>query len=288
MTNHPNNSTKEQDIRLKMRPGKTSGAAARPSHDRNMTGPAANQGPLIYTGIHMPSKAHALNRSMLSLNRIEHRTSDFRVNNWILDSGAFTRIASSRGHLPVEDYARQAARWASCGTLDAVVTQDYMCEPHILDLTGLTVPQHQQLSTENFLALRELVPHLYVMPVIQGYTPEEYADHVNHLSPHLPEQAWTGVGSLCKRQGSPSRISAIITAIKNVRPDLKLHGFGLKTTALCRADIWHRFHSVDSAAWSYAARRRGQPKDRNSIEACIEWTNKLAATNPTPSQMAIL
>ena len=120
---------------------------------------------------------------MLSLNRIEHRTSDFRVNNWILDSGAFTRIASSRGHLPVEDYARQAARWASCGTLDAVVTQDYMCEPHILDLTGLTVPQHQQLSTENFLALRELVPHLYVMPVIQGYTPEEYADHVNVIYP---------------------------------------------------------------------------------------------------------
>ena len=183
----------------------------------------------------------------------------------------------------MEDYARQAARWASCGTLDAVVTQDYMCEPHILDLTGLTVPQHQQLSTGNFLALRELVPHLYVMPVIQGYTPEEYADHARQLSPDLPDQAWTGVGSLCKRQGSPSRISAIITAIKNVRPDLKLHGFGLKTTALCRADIWHRFHSVDSAAWSYAARRRGQPRTAiPSKPASSGPTNSPPPTPPHP------
>lgn len=226
---------------------------------------------------------------MLSLNRLERRKKDFTANHWILDSGAFTRISSGRGHAPINDYADQAARWSTCGTLDAVVTQDFMCEPHILAITGMTVSAHQDLTTQNYLALNTLLtPAIYVMPVIQGYTPQDYADHTAALSPHLKPNSWTGVGTLCKRQGSPDRISAIITAITSIRPDLRLHGFGIKTTALKRADIWHRLHSVDSAAWSYAARRRGAPKDRNSIEACLAWTAKLAATNPTSSQMSII
>ena len=253
-----------------------------------MTQSLHNPGPLIYPGIHIPSHAHALQRAMLSINRLERRASDFQANHWILDSGAFTRIFSGRGHIPIREYADQATRWSSCGTLDAVVTQDYMCEPHILRITGMDVLTHQTLTTHNFLHLRDLVPDLYVMPVIQGYTPDDYAAHITILSPHLAPGAWAGVGSLCKRQGDPSRISAIITAIKRIRPDLKLHGFGIKTTALRRADIWHRLHSVDSAAWSYAARRRGQPGDRNSVTACLAWTRKLAATKPRPSQMSII
>ena len=249
--------------------------------------PAAT-GPTIYAGVHIVSHAAQLPHAMVSLNRLINRKKDFEANDWIMDSGAFTRISSGKGHLPVKTYAEHIRRWSPCGSIAAAVSQDYMCEPFVLQITGLTVPEHQAFSTINYLELRDLVPHVYILPVIQGQTPLDYANHTRALSPHLPEGAWTGVGSLCKRQGNPAQISATITAIKSVRPDLRLHGFGVKVTALRQADIWQRLHSVDSAAWSYWARRNGDPKDRNSVLACIEWTRKLTATKPSPSQASMI
>lgn len=41
-------------------------------------------------------------------------------------------------------------------------------------------------------------------------------------------------------------------------PDLRLHGFGLKTTALANATIRDSFETADSMAWSFAARREGR------------------------------
>ena len=247
----------------------------------------ADKGPTLYTGVHTPSHAHALEKAMVSLNRLAHRKADFHPNHWIMDSGAFTRISSGKAHLPVAEYAAQINRWARCGTLEAAVAQDYMFEPFVLSVTGLSVREHQNLSTRNYLELLDQDPQAYIMPVIQGFTQAQYEQHVEQLSPHLPESAWTGVGSICKRQGKPSAISAVLTAILKVRPDLKLHGFGVKTTALRQADIWERLHSVDSAAWSYAARRRGPPKARNSIDACLEWTRKVNTIKPKPSQAAM-
>ena len=58
-----------------------------------------------------------------------------------------------------------------------------MCEPEILGITGMSVRQHQELSTWAYLGLRELVERVYVMPVIQGYRSEEYTRHTRDLSP---------------------------------------------------------------------------------------------------------
>jgi hypothetical protein len=231
--------------------------------------------------------AGSLERAMVSVNRLEHRISDFPANRWVLDSGAFSRVFGGRGHMPELEYAQRIERWAACGTLEAAVSQDYMCEPIVLARTGLSTEEHQARTTRSYLRLRELTG-VYVMPVLQGYEPEEYVRHLRELSPELPEGAWTGVGSLCKRQGSPARISAVLTAILRERPDLKLHGFGVKTTSLRRRDLWERFHSVDSMAWSAGARRRGQPGDRNSARTCLEWTRKLENTRPEPSQISML
>ncbi|PHJ59778.1 hypothetical protein VF03_34180, partial [Nostoc linckia z2] len=45
------------------------------------------------------------------------------------------------------------------------------------------------------------------------------------------------------------------------RPDLKLHGFGLKKTALQNSCIRNLLFSSDSFAWSYDARRDGLNTD---------------------------
>lgn len=239
--------------------------------------------PTLYTGIHVLSFAPHLEHAMVSLNLVERRRNPFPANHWILDSGAFTRISRGIPHLPVVEYAEHIDRLSDSGTLDAAVQQDWMCEQFILDKTGMTVREHQHLTTENYLNLRERVSTTYVMPVIQGFEPDQYAQHVADLSPDLEAGAWVGVGSVCKRQGSPYQISAVLTAILDERPDLNLHGFGVKSTALRHGDIWMRFHSVDSMAWSFAGRFYN-PSRSNDLSLCLEWTDKVQSIQFNPSQ----
>ncbi|MGL5060786.1 MAG: DUF7221 family queuine tRNA-ribosyltransferase-like protein [Microcoleus sp.] len=126
-----------------------------------------------------PSGCGAFDRCMISVNRILGRKSPFKVNRWILDSGAFTRITTGLGHLPANQYAEEINRWQSCGDLAAAVTQDWMCEKFVLSKTGLTVADHQRMTIERYDELLKLVDKAYLMPVLQGYKPEEYVDHLN-------------------------------------------------------------------------------------------------------------
>ena len=180
--------------------------------------------------------------------------------------------------MPVKEYAQLANRWARCGRLRAVVSQDYMCEPFVVEQTGASVRKHQEWTTERYLRLRDRC-RAYVMPVIQGYDPAEYAEHVSDLSPHLDVGQWVGVGSVCKRNGDPAQISAVLHAVKGVRPDLRLHGFGVKTTSLKCAEVREAFSTVDSMAWSYDARMRHRkdPSEpgANDLEALLRWLERL-------------
>ena len=92
------------------------------------------------------------------------------------------------------------------------------------------------------------------------------------------------MGSVCRRQGSPQQVARVLSAILQVRPDLRLHGSGVKTTALSDASVALRFHSVDSMAWSYAARRQGPPGSRNSLRTCLEWLQKVENIIPRAKQ----
>ena len=197
---------------------------------------------------------------MISINTLEFRKSDFKVEDWILDSGAFTRISSGKGHLGLDVYAHLAKRWAKCGNLLAVVSQDYMCEPFIIKKTGLCVLKHQQMTTANYVALAEQLPNTYVMPVLQGWRVADYLNHLKMYDTHLQPQAWVGLGSVCKRNSTPLDILDILTAIKALRPDLRLHGFGLKQLALTNPSIRELLFSVDSFAYSYPKRFKKSKK----------------------------
>ena len=227
-------------------------------------------------GMHMPFHVHKFDRVMMSVNVLEKRKSDFAppAVGWILDSGAFTRILTGRGHMSIKEYAAQIRRWSEVGCLEAAVSQDFMCEDFALKKTGLYVEDHQRLSTARYLALRdEIGDDAYVMPVIQGYLPLDYATHASELSRHLPDGAWVGVGSVCRRNSRPAEVSLVLDAIRMVRPDLRLHAFGLKTTALRRIDIAFRLHSSDSMAWSYRGRREGGLG--NSPDFAMKWMAKI-------------
>jgi hypothetical protein len=200
---------------------------------------------------------------MISVNRLRNRKSDFAVNEWMLDSGAFTELARF-GHYrhSVQEYADCIKRWKTCGQLLAAVSQDYMTEPFIREKTGLTIADHQRLTIERYDELLGCTTGVYILPVLQGYQPEEYVAHIRQYGNRLTTGMWVGVGSVCKRNSKPEQIEAILKAIHRERLDLRLHLFGVKLTALKNAVVRDLAWSADSMAWSFAARWRGRnPND---------------------------
>lgn len=218
----------------------------------------------FFVGLHQPSDAKHFERSFISVNRLRARQSDFAVKDWILDSGAFSTVSRHGGYPdPVAAYAKEVLWWAQCGNLLAAVAEDYMCEPTILAVTGKSVREHQQLTIGRYDALVGIIGlRVPILPVLQGYAPTDYVDHLQQYGHRVAQGQWVGVGSVCKRNGHPRAVLEILLAIKSARPDLRLHGFGLKTTALADAQIRRALESADSMSWSFSARRQG--RDGNS------------------------
>lgn len=220
----------------------------------------------FFTGLHQPSDAKHFSASFVSVNRLRNRKSSFECGDWIMDSGAFTTIATHGGYpLPVKAYAdeiRAIVRRQTSGNLLAAVAQDYMCEAWMLEKTGLTVADHQRLTIERYDDLVAEDTGVYILPVLQGYSSKEYVAHVRAYGDRLPQGAWVGVGSICKRNSDICAIWKVLSSIKDERPDLRLHGFGLKTTSLQNPIIRGLLWSADSMAWSFAARKLGRnPND---------------------------
>lgn len=212
---------------------------------------------MFFIGLHQPSDAKHFERAFISVNRLRTRKSAIPAREWILDSGGFTTIATHGAYPdPVSVYADHIRHLKSSGTLLAAVSQDYMCEPSMLAKTGLTVADHQRLTIERYDELLACQTGVYIMPVLQGYAPAEYVTHVRAYGDRLALGAWVGCGSVCKRNSDPGAIEDVLIAIKSARPDLRLHGFGLKLTALQSGFVRALLFSADSMAWSFSARRQ--------------------------------
>jgi hypothetical protein len=231
-------------------------------------------------GLHQPSDAQHFDAAFVSVNRLAKRKSPFAVGDWIMDSGAFTEISKhGRYRMPVSDYAAQIRRWKNNGNLLAAVTQDFMCESFVLDrvaeVTGTrpTVADHQRQTIERYDSLVAENTGVYILPALQGWHPHEYVDHVRQYGDRLGYGAWVGVGGVCKRQGNINAIAAVLLAIKRERPDLRLHGFGVKTTALQSGLIQELLYTADSMAWSFAARMLG--RNGNDWREAKAWAARI-------------
>ncbi len=238
----------------------------------------------FFTGLHQPSDAKHFDAAFVSVNRLRNRKGAFQVGDWIMDSGAFTEI-STHGHYrhSVAEYADQIRRWKTNGTLLAAVAQDYMCEPFIVEKTGLSIPEHQRLTVQRYDALLTEDTGVYILPVLQGFAPDDYVTHLQLYGDRLAHGQWVGVGSVCKRNGDPRAVAAVLMAIKATRPDLRLHGFGLKTTALADPYITSMLETADSMAWSFHARING--RNANDWREANRWTENIS-TRPLQHMLA--
>jgi hypothetical protein len=186
-----------------------------------------------------------------------------------IDSGGFSALRDC-GTWPITpaEYVRAIARYdRELGHLDWAAPMDWMCEPAIIHGgtvsgmrfagTHLSVNEHQHRTVENFLQLRELWPaesdeDCPFMPVLQGWTVDDYqrcAEMYGAAGVALEEYPLTGLGSVCRRQGT----GEIGHLVEMFTPWLALHAFGVKTLGLMA--YGHRLTSADSLAWSYDARR---------------------------------
>lgn len=242
--------------------------------------------PRFFVGLHQPADARHFDLCCISVNRVRGRKRPVDCEEVIIDSGAFTELhlygAYRHG---VEDYAAELHRLHTSGVVKiaVAVAQDYMCEPFMVAKTGLSIEEHQRLTVERYDALKSELDRFFcgecpfpIMPVLQGYAPSHYVCHVEMYGDRLEPGMWVGVGSVCKRNGAPEQIVEVLSAIHRVRPDLLLHGFGVKQTALLHPGVRALLFSADSMAWSFAARKQG--RDGNAWQEAKAFAERVVKT----------
>jgi hypothetical protein len=204
---------------------------------------------------------------------------------WCLDSGGFSELSQyGEWRLDARRYARMvrlysreigSMRWAAC--------QDWMCEDHILKETGKTVADHQRLTVNNYLDLRTMAPELPIIPVLQGWLPDDYLRHADMYEAcgiSLAALDTVGIGSVCRRQSMQGMYGLIYRLHSR---GIRLHGFGVKVTGL--RSYGQYLQSSDSMAWSYTARRQRIRLEGCSHQNCtncrrwaLRWRRELLAS----------
>lgn len=162
----------------------------------------------FYLGTHETSwlgktdKPLFISRRRLALRKKNPRA----LGPWALDSGGFTEIKMfGKWVTPARQYVEEVRRWRDeIGKMEWAAIQDWMCEPFMLEKTGKTVKEHQELTLRNYLELREMAPEIPWVPVLQGYASPEYRRHQEMYEKagiELAKLPTVGLGSICRRQG---------------------------------------------------------------------------------------
>lgn len=205
------------------------------------------------------------------------------IGPWALDSGGFTELTlHGRWETSAHAYVQQVRRYVeTVGNLAWAAPRDWMCEPDMLRRTGRSVQDHQRLTVADYLDLRERAPELPFVPVLQGWTPDDYlrhADQYQQAGVTLERLPLVAVGTVCRRQNTVEGRRVIETVAQLGAP---LHAFGFKATGL--AACGHLLASSDSLAWSYVARKARQPlmpgcthaTCANCMAWALEWRERL-------------
>lgn len=203
---------------------------------------------------------------------------------WALDSGGFSEIAlHGRWVTPAMQYASEVRRWRDrVGRMAWAAPQDWMCEPRMVQKTGLSVGEHQRLTVHSYRLLGRLAPDLPWIPVLQGYTLEDYLGCVRLYEDAgvcLPVEPVVGLGSVCRRQGT-AEAEAVVRELASL--GLRLHLFGFKLRGLAR--VGHLAESSDSMAWSFRARRdapmpgHAHKSCANCLDYALSWRRRALAS----------
>jgi len=188
---------------------------------------------------------------------------------FFLDSGGFS-LLNRYGDFPFsrEEYLGLIWHYEP----DYAATMDYPCEPDINRKIYLgsgeaskalrTNEERIKATVDNavWLLEREVPAPTTIVPVIQGYTAEEYIRCIDMYERRgvFEVADYFGIGSMCRRWRTDDIAKLVVKLVNYVwstHPHVKFHMFGLKLSALRHKAIYDRTHSVDSAAWSLNPKR---------------------------------
>jgi hypothetical protein len=210
----------------------------------------------FYLGSHQPGWLAKLDVPLFVSRRrlAPYRTLPRAAGPWALDSGGFSELSLyGAWTVTLPQYAAEVRRYRDeVGNMTWAASADWMCEPWIIEKTGLDVEEHQRRTIGGYLRLRDLAPDLPFLPVLQGWRLDDYLRHVEQYqaaSVDLAALPLVGLGSVCRRQNT-QEVERIVEALQPIR----LHAFGVKLGGLER--VAGLIESADSMAWSYEARRR--------------------------------
>lgn len=213
---------------------------------------------------------------MVTVRQLKNRKRFPRARGrWWQDSNGFTELNMFGSYqTSPEDYVAQTRRHADqIGNMEYASPQDWMCEPFVVEKTGLSVTEHQIRTIHSLLDLRELAPEIPWVPVLQGWRGVDYMRHIEaygRAGIDLTQEPIVGVGTVCRRQGTHEGVDLFKLLSWY---GLRLHGFGVKLSGLRKASRY--LASADSLAWSYAARRRREPcpwgKTHKNCANCLPY-----------------
>lgn len=218
-----------------------------------------------YLGIHRPNwleRQELAEVPVFITRRVFPRvTFPVAIGPYAIDSGGFTELQKfGEWTITAAEYVAFLRRvWNETGRFDFAAPMDWMCEPWVIEGgwhegrqyagTHLPVSEHQQLTVDNYLELRDLAPDLPIIPVLQGWMVTDYlrcADMYAAAGVDLATAPLVGLGSLCRRQNT-DEAAEIIDALRDYGVG-RLHGFGFKIEGLKRT--WWQIETADSMSWS--------------------------------------
>ena len=212
---------------------------------------------LFYLGTHKPDWLERAGVPLfVSFREMNKRKRGYAaIAPWALDSGGFTELSGKgRWSFTAKQYARDVRSIMDrTPHMAFAAPMDWMCEPEVVAKTGLSVPDHQRRTIDNFIELKSIAPDVPWIPVLQGWTFEQYQWHADDYASRgidLRREPLVGIGTVCRRQAT-MRASLIMNWLQS--GDIRLHGFGFKTQGLISACQY--LVSADSLAWSFDARR---------------------------------
>ena len=198
-----------------------------------------------------------------------------------IDSGGFYSSMTSRKYIRTDD---EYLQYVEKIMPDYFALRDYPCEPELLKKHGLTVKQNIQRTVDNHITLLDMLPNYCInaqpVPVIQGWEASDYIDCIDAFQDQGLMSNYMAIGSVCRRT-AVRNIQKIIVSVRDAIPSwIRLHGFGIKLTALKDLAIYNALYSVDSGAWDYQARWkkfRGEEEDlpHASYNAAVKYIAKI-------------
>lgn len=220
-----------------------------------------------------------------------------KCRKFFLDSGGFS-LLNKYGDYPfsIEDYVNLIKHYRP----HYAAIMDYPCEPDInrLNLLGKDfgriqlkeyisnkerIEQTIMHTIEILKYEKELAP-TQIIPVIQGYTLQEYKYCIDRMCELgiFDRCKYVAVGSMCRRINNKELrkyIVAITDYVWTTHPDIRFHFFGLKLNALKDYVCATRIYSCDSAAWdllpSSVDPKRKYPVGEEKYQCFLEYMKKI-------------